>query len=513
MVSTRGVKFKFTEGEKVLCYEPDSSKAKVLYDSKVLELVVEKDSRGRKMPEYLIHFSGWNSSWDRCVAEEFILPDTPDNRKLQKRLAEEAAHKLLQTSRSKRRKVPAILKESLNRSKGSSEGGRRDGSDSSSGREDSSSDSDKSERDDSDEAEEESDEEPDEVAQEFALEIPQVLKERLEDDCYMVTWREKLVRLPCAPNVVDLLEAYLRYYADRLTNMAQGNRNGGLRPQSVQPADIHARFGLCREAMDGLRIVFSFTLATSLLYSAEQRQYQLVTGWCRPLAQGRVQEEPEEAAESSPPAEDTAAVARGRARKHWRNGTDARATSPPRRRASGSPPERRTLRSADRHPSGSSGNNSGNAGGSSPTKSTNDESDSDNLPLAVAIRGFAHRQRTTSVCSGTSTTSTVPPDPPHSTAAMFDCKLLPKESLEEYPSSAALLYGPQHFLRLFVKLPELLVKMSLSKRKADHLHAILNGLLNYLAGEQEQLFQKSAYGDAEQVMAELEKCTSAQRES
>ncbi|CAN8012155.1 unnamed protein product [Ixodes pacificus] len=94
MVSTRGVKFKFTEGEKVLCYEPDSSKAKVLYDSKVLELVVEKDNRGRKMPEYLIHFSGWNSSWDRCVAEEFILPDTPDNRKLQKRLAEEAAHKL-----------------------------------------------------------------------------------------------------------------------------------------------------------------------------------------------------------------------------------------------------------------------------------------------------------------------------------------------------------------------------------------------------------------------------------
>jgi male-specific lethal 3 len=35
-VSTRGVKFKFSEGEKVLCYEPDPTKAKVLYDSKVL---------------------------------------------------------------------------------------------------------------------------------------------------------------------------------------------------------------------------------------------------------------------------------------------------------------------------------------------------------------------------------------------------------------------------------------------------------------------------------------------
>lgn len=35
MVSTRGCKFKFSIGERVLCYEPDLSKAKVLYDSKV----------------------------------------------------------------------------------------------------------------------------------------------------------------------------------------------------------------------------------------------------------------------------------------------------------------------------------------------------------------------------------------------------------------------------------------------------------------------------------------------
>lgn len=35
MVSTRGPKFKFSIGERVLCYEPDQTKAKVLYDSKV----------------------------------------------------------------------------------------------------------------------------------------------------------------------------------------------------------------------------------------------------------------------------------------------------------------------------------------------------------------------------------------------------------------------------------------------------------------------------------------------
>lgn len=35
MVSTRGPKYKFAVGERVLCYEPDPTKAKVLYDSKV----------------------------------------------------------------------------------------------------------------------------------------------------------------------------------------------------------------------------------------------------------------------------------------------------------------------------------------------------------------------------------------------------------------------------------------------------------------------------------------------
>lgn len=40
MVSTRGApKYKFLDGEKVLCYEPDPTKAKVLYDSKVNNLL------------------------------------------------------------------------------------------------------------------------------------------------------------------------------------------------------------------------------------------------------------------------------------------------------------------------------------------------------------------------------------------------------------------------------------------------------------------------------------------
>lgn len=37
MVSTRGIRSEgFVEGEKVLCYEPDITKVKVLYDAKVM---------------------------------------------------------------------------------------------------------------------------------------------------------------------------------------------------------------------------------------------------------------------------------------------------------------------------------------------------------------------------------------------------------------------------------------------------------------------------------------------
>ena len=33
---------------------------------------------------------GWNSSWDRYVAEEYVLKDTAENRDLQRFLNEEA---------------------------------------------------------------------------------------------------------------------------------------------------------------------------------------------------------------------------------------------------------------------------------------------------------------------------------------------------------------------------------------------------------------------------------------
>lgn len=72
MVSTRGVRVKFSEGERVLCYEPDPTKAKVLYDSKVLNVVFNKDGKGRKQIEYLIHFQVYPELYFCCVCTWLI---------------------------------------------------------------------------------------------------------------------------------------------------------------------------------------------------------------------------------------------------------------------------------------------------------------------------------------------------------------------------------------------------------------------------------------------------------
>lgn len=109
-MSLRFSKFTFKEGEKVLCYEPDPNKAEVLYDSKILKCCVRKDSRGKRSAEYLVHFYGWNSSWDRHVAELNILKDNPENRALQRHLAEIAAEPL-KGKKLKLNKIPAIIKE------------------------------------------------------------------------------------------------------------------------------------------------------------------------------------------------------------------------------------------------------------------------------------------------------------------------------------------------------------------------------------------------------------------
>ncbi|KAL1246828.1 hypothetical protein QQF64_034799 [Cirrhinus molitorella] len=104
-----GMKFKFHKGEKVLCFEPDPSKAKVLYDAKVVDIAAVKDDKGKRVPKYLIHFNGWNRSWDRWAAEDHVLRDSENNRKLQRKLARKALARMRKKGWKKRRcRLPGV---------------------------------------------------------------------------------------------------------------------------------------------------------------------------------------------------------------------------------------------------------------------------------------------------------------------------------------------------------------------------------------------------------------------
>lgn len=78
---------KYRVGDKVLCYEPDPTKAKVLYNSRVLDMREKARKKGKdnKKCEYLMHFVGWSNNWDCWVEESSILTDDSVGREIQKR--------------------------------------------------------------------------------------------------------------------------------------------------------------------------------------------------------------------------------------------------------------------------------------------------------------------------------------------------------------------------------------------------------------------------------------------
>lgn len=295
MVSTRGQRYKFSDGEKVLCYEPDPTKAKVLYDSKVikvLEVSEGKDKRGRKVIEYLIHFQGWNSSWDRKVGEDFILKDTEENRQLQKSLAEKSQlHQgtyLYRKERKKQRdksltaRIESLTQQIGPQNKPPVQPLSEEGSSCSNG----------FGRDETDFSIEppldldteyysssvESTHEEDKVY----LQVGDKLKRILEYDYHMVS-EGRLVEIPAQLPIVTILEHFVRHYTIRqLFGQEQAKlrrRNSSFLKGDQKTKDyetIRTNVELCKEVADGLRLYFDFTLKDYLLYPLERHQAELV---------------------------------------------------------------------------------------------------------------------------------------------------------------------------------------------------------------------------------------------
>ncbi|XP_076324643.1 male-specific lethal 3 [Tachypleus tridentatus] len=547
MVSTRGVKFKFSEGEKVLCYEPDPTKAKVLYESKVLELVVNRDTRGRKVPEYLVHFSGWNSSakkvllsmwglirparvhntsklisWDRCVSEDYICPDTEDNRNLQKQLAEEAAEKL----KGSRRKLPPVIKETLNK-KLCKETEKENKNDLAKRLEESSTESESSE-----------DEEIDHIVE---ITIPGILREILEEDYYNINNKKMLVKLPSEPNVVSLLEAYAKSVAVN-TVCSSPTKNSKNHSQSQHlSADSRIQIELCREVVDGFRVFFDFTLPSLLLYRSEKSQYSSI----------RNSQVPAQSLNSVTHNSDSVEIVTKEHREVFTqqiascNGTSRKTSaaapvshlpaslsgrfsnsSPPRRllRSSG-PTVQNQLKSSNRETSDSESSHPTpavvhcNLRSVSPAfQGVHSSTTSSGVPHGNTSQLSSLAQRTepppplsltsvhvASASSSASSTYSGPSTPPLNNSALclressqvldevLTWQLVPESVYRKIPPPPSVVYGAHHLLRMFVKLPELLHKMGLSHRKLNPVLQHIHGLLQYLTERHEELFPSSLY--------------------
>ncbi|KAJ8956575.1 hypothetical protein NQ314_006702 [Rhamnusium bicolor] len=398
MVSTRGIKLKFFEGERVLCYEPDPTKAKVLYDSKVLDIVINKDHRGRKAIEYLIHFQGWNSSWDRCVGEEYVLKDTPENRQLQKDLAEKSQLQLGAYLYRKERKKSRKTSERASASEDGSSGSpaRMDTDDghcvTSSSEDDSS-------------MEDES----------IHIELTNELREILENDYHLIKDKNKLMKLPAEPNIVTILESYYRHYATNKICGLTEKSSARYKPPPAnvnnvkpKPEDIQKNLTVCREIIDGLRIYFDFTLDDLLLYKSEKGQIKTKQAVCQP---------PTAEIKNEIKTEDDYNNSNNMNNGHFNhNGTDSAKLNT----------RRRTLRS-NRSDSQSNGN------------VTPPENNGNNVAKPGSSVGSSNSDITGPM------------------AKTLSWRLLPEHVYSQQPPPPCLVYGATHLTRLFVKLPELLM--------------------------------------------------------
>uniref|UniRef100_A0A3P9B8S2 MSL complex subunit 3 n=1 Tax=Maylandia zebra TaxID=106582 RepID=A0A3P9B8S2_9CICH len=526
-MNSRGIKYQFHKGERVLCFEPDPTKAKVLYDAKVLDVLIGTDEHGRRIPKYLIHFNGWNRSWDRWAAEDHVLRDTEENRKLQRKLARKALGRMKRKGWVKRRRRQSGTKSSLKTLP---------------------------KEDDSDDACEKSlcisldfwprkiyaivfidppfvhlflyqrveadvnvKREYEEKVIHVDINIPDVLKKKLEDDCFYINKRKKLVMVPCQTNVVHILESYVKHFAINKAFMANERyrrQQSTTQSGSPQPIPPEKRLELCKEMVDGLRITFDFTLPMILLYPCEQAQFKKVSSSRLFLAMN--ESSPCSSKERSPsplghnPPTPQSTDSQPALSDISTTTPTTPAPTPKRRRHPDMDCisyQSQSLRRSTRNTSGGDRPAEGSSATASPQLKRR-VVDTSSQP-----KFFLNLDKKTPVHSGSS--SPLPLTPSKERSGPFyglesrrnnelnevlSWKLTPDNyPLNDQPPPPSYLYGSQHLLRLFVKLPEILGKMQLPERSLRALIKHLEQFLRFLAEFHEDFFPESAYVSASEA--------------
>ncbi|XP_066105415.1 MSL complex subunit 3 isoform X2 [Saccopteryx bilineata] len=503
MSASEGMKFKFHSGEKVLCFEPDPTKARVLYDAKIVDVIVGKDEKGRKIPEYLIHFNGWNRSWDRWAAEDHVLRDTDENRRLQRKLARKAVARL-RGRKKKRCRLPGV--DSVLRSLPVEEKDKKDENSISTSSDNSSEEKDEAVSDESDTEEKTKAKAGLELHMKRAMEeraitidIPEVLKKKLEDDCYYINRRKRLVKLPCQTNIITILESYVKHFAINAafsaTERPRHHHAMSHATMNVHYIPAEKNVDLCKEMVDGIRITFDYTLPLVLLYPYEQVQYKKVTSskFFLPIKESATStSRSQEELSPSPPLLNPSTPQSTESQP-----TTGEPATPKRRKAE--PEALQSLRRSTRHSANSDRLSESSA---SPQPKRRQQDASASMPKL-----FLHLEKKTPVHSRSSSPVPVTPSKEGSTVfASFEgrrtneinevlaWKLVPDSYPPgDQPPPPSCIYGAQHLLRLFVKLPEILGKMSFSEKNLKALLKHFDLFLRFLAEYHDDFFPESAY--------------------
>lgn len=98
---------RFEVGSRLLCFEPDPLKAKLIYFAEVTHLCGHT-LRGRTyIPQYFVHFLGWKRKWDRKVPEDLLLEDSDFNRTLKRKIDELATN--VKDKEKRRQRIDLVL--------------------------------------------------------------------------------------------------------------------------------------------------------------------------------------------------------------------------------------------------------------------------------------------------------------------------------------------------------------------------------------------------------------------
>jgi len=499
--SARG-KLRFLAHEKVLAYEPDPNKAKVIYEAKILEVQTNLDEKGRKQNEYLIHFQGWNSSWDRYVLEDLLLKDTEENRVLQQQLLVEA--KELHEKLSKKKKMERRLSENKIRNSVDSlelEGSIRERSVDGSLVEDPDDgeiqftrfkvevDDTVSEADTDTMTEPASSpnklnlveelhqvkfdpskmDEPEDYCMEvIPLPLSEGIKRKLEQDHLVINSKNKLVKLPAQPNIVTLLEMFVRNYAiKRLAALEKQLLKSPYSQYRMTPEKEAEKYeeatndiNICKEVAEGVRIIMDFQLGNILLYPNEEEQFA-------------------KSIQLRPHMENIE-----------RQVVGAELPEPPPIPASQGGSKRTSTSSRKHGHSESQGD--GETGGKK-RKSGKDEATL--IPGSVGSASSGTATPTLSLPTPGSTQHSAYPQSGKSHAILgqvYSWKLVPETLYFDYPVPASLVYGGVHLARLLVKLPEILAKMRFSTKSCRNIIKYLEYLVEFMTSQQD-IFTESNY--------------------